>query len=388
MTTAFTAGVVEPWMNGIGGGGYMVVHPPDEEPPVVTYPMVAPAGARPEMFPLSGAGSDAALFGWPAVVESANVFGYRSVAVPGTVAGLALALQRWGTISLAEALAPAIRWAEEGIPVSWHTTLKIAGDLGTLKRFPATAAIFLDGDGNPPVTIEQDRPRRIRQEDLARTLRAIASEGPRVMYEGSLGRAIADDLAANGAPFTRDDFANYQAQIAPALTTTYGGSEVHTVGGGTGGTTLVESLNILTELDHAQSWLSHPARPASHGPGLSHRVCRSLRLARRRDADRDPGRRPYQPEYARSGCGACGRTAWSRSQPRPRSGLASGTGSRVLDPRLRRQCQAPGQMADGSTTHLSVMDRDGMAVSCTQTLLSLWGSRVTTPGTGCSSTTA
>src|ERR687890_1144589 len=174
VTTAFTAGVVEPWMNGIGGGGYMVVQAPDEAPAVVTFPMVAPAGARPEMFPLTGAGSDAAPFGWPAVVDSANVWGYRSVAVPGMVAGLALALERWGTISLAEALAPAIRWAEEGIPVFWHTSLMIAGDLGTLKRFPATATIFLDDDGNPPVTDDQTRPYLLRQEDLARTLRAIA----------------------------------------------------------------------------------------------------------------------------------------------------------------------------------------------------------------------
>ena len=108
--------------------------------------MISPAEATPGMFPLSGEGSGDALFGWPAVVENANVWGYRSVAVPGTVAGLALALERWGTISLAEALAPAIRWAEEGFPVFWHTTLKIAQDLATLKRNPATAAIFLDGD--------------------------------------------------------------------------------------------------------------------------------------------------------------------------------------------------------------------------------------------------
>src|SRR3954447_15066156 len=75
VTTAFTAGVVEPWMNGIGGGGYMVVHAPDEAPQVVSYPMVAPAGAQPEMFPLSGTEVDEALFGWPAVVENANVVG-------------------------------------------------------------------------------------------------------------------------------------------------------------------------------------------------------------------------------------------------------------------------------------------------------------------------
>ena len=77
VTTAFTASVVEPWMNGIGGGGYMVVQAPDEAPAVVSYPMSAPAGARAEMFPLSDAGSDTELFGWPAVVDSANVSGYR-----------------------------------------------------------------------------------------------------------------------------------------------------------------------------------------------------------------------------------------------------------------------------------------------------------------------
>src|SRR3954447_24282778 len=271
VATAFTAGVVEPWMNGIGGGGYMVVQAPDEAPAVVAYPMAAPAGARPEMFPPSGAGSDTELFGWPAVVDSANVWGYRSVAVPGTVAGLALALQRWGTISLAEALAPAIRWADEGVPIFWHTTLMIAGDLGTLKRFPATATIFLDGDGNPPITLEQERPRRLRQVDLARTLRAIASEGPRVMYDGSLGQTIADALAANGASFTREASPSYQAQIAPALSTRYGGTEVHTVGGGTGGTTLVESLNILAELDLRNL--------GYHTPLALHRMTQAFRTA-------------------------------------------------------------------------------------------------------------
>src|SRR5215218_8954881 len=112
---ALVAGVVEPWMNGIGGGGYLVRHDPrTDEATVVEFPMVAPGGARDDMFPLSGAGTDAALFGWPAVVDNANIVGHRSVAVPGTVAGLALALETYGTISLAQALEPAIGYAEEG----------------------------------------------------------------------------------------------------------------------------------------------------------------------------------------------------------------------------------------------------------------------------------
>jgi gamma-glutamyltranspeptidase/glutathione hydrolase len=382
VTTAFTAGVVEPWMNGIGGGGYMVVQAPDEAPMAVEYPMVSPAGARAEMFPLSGIGSDDALFGWPSVVDSANVWGYRSVAVPGTVAGLALALERWGTISLAAALAPAIRWADEGFPVSWHTTLAVARDLATLKRFPATAAIFLDGDGNPPVTQEQNRPRLLRQEDLARTLRAIASEGPRVMYEGAIGQAIADDLTANGAPFTRDDFAGYQARISPALSTTYGGAEVHTIGGGTGGTTLVESLNILSRLDLRE--LGYHTPLALHRMAQAFRVAFADRFAWLADATQVdvPVSVLTDPDYA-----------WERYEDLPadalrplpaasagRVGVRHGLSTSIPD--YVGSAVAPGQMADGSTTHLSAIDRDGMAVSCTQTLLSLWGSRVTTPGTG------
>jgi gamma-glutamyltranspeptidase/glutathione hydrolase len=384
VTTAFVAGVVEPWMNGIGGGGYMVVHAPDEAPAVVSYPMRAPAGATPEMFPLSGAGKDEGLFGWPAVVDNANVWGYRSVAVPGTAAGMALALERWGTISLAEALAPAIRWAEEGLPVFWHTTLMVARDLGTLKRFPATAAIFLDGEGNPPYSLEQSHPRRVRQEDLARTLRAIASDGPRVLYDGQIGQAIADDLAANGAPVTRDDFASYQAQIIPALTTTFRDIEVHTVGGGTGGTTLAESLAMLNELDLRA--LGYHTPLALHRMAQAFRAAFADRFAYLADAEQVavPVEILTSPEYARERVAGFppDRLAPIPAATPERIGITHGLSTSIPDFVASAVCPSPNQMADGSTTHLSVMDRDGMAVSCTQTLLSLWGSRVVVPGTG------
>jgi gamma-glutamyltranspeptidase / glutathione hydrolase len=384
VTTAFAAAVVEPWMNGIGGGGYMIVQAPDEAPMVVEYPMIAPAGARPEMFPLSGAPADDTLFGWPGVVDNANVWGYHSVAVPGTVAGLALALERWGTISLAEALAPAIRWAEEGIPVTWHTTLEIAYGLGTLRRFPATAAIFLDSDGNPPWTYEQHRPPRIRQVDLARTLRTIAADGPRVMYEGAVGQAIAADLAANGAPFTADDFAGYRARIVPALTTTYRDSELHTIGGGTGGTTLVESLNILREFDMRA--LGYHTPLSLHRMAQAFRVAFADRYAWLADAAQVeiPDALLTSDEYARERAAELNEQGFeplAAASP-GQTGIRHGLATSVPDFVSAAAAPAPGQMADGSTTHLSVMDRDGMAVSCTQTLLSLWGSRVTTPGTG------
>ncbi|MDP8908406.1 MAG: gamma-glutamyltransferase family protein, partial [Chloroflexota bacterium] len=140
VATAFAAGVAEPWMSGLGGGGFLVAHLAERgETVVIEYPMIAPAAATPEMFPLSGAGADNSLFGWPATQGNANVVGHRAVAIPGTVAGLALALARYGTMPLDRVLAPAIALAEEGVPVTWHTTLTIARDLANLRRFPATA---------------------------------------------------------------------------------------------------------------------------------------------------------------------------------------------------------------------------------------------------------
>ncbi|MEJ7901819.1 MAG: gamma-glutamyltransferase, partial [Thermomicrobiales bacterium] len=122
VATAFAMGVVEPWMNGLGGGGFIVGWLAEERRSfAIEYPMISPSGATPDMYPLSG-GTDAGLFGWPQTKDNANVLGYRSIAVPGTVAGLAEAVERYGTMSLPQVLEPAIALAEGGIPVSWHTT--------------------------------------------------------------------------------------------------------------------------------------------------------------------------------------------------------------------------------------------------------------------------
>ncbi len=301
----------------------------------------------------------------------------------GTTDGLAMALARWGTISLAEALAPAIRYAEEGVPIYWHTSWMIARDLATLRIFPETASIFLDANGCPPITQEQAHPKLMRQPDLARTLRAIASDGPRVMYEGAIGQAIAADLAANGAPFTGEDFATSQAQIVPALSTTYGGrggahhrwrhrrhdpgreprtsrrsSELRELGYHT-----PEALNRMAQAFRIAfadrfAWLADASQVA-----VPVEVLTDLAYARERAAEQAADRFVELPAATAA-----------------RVGIGHGLGSSVPD--YVGSALSPGQMTDGSTTHLSVMDGNGMAVSCTQTLLSLWGSRVTVPGTG------
>ena len=367
----FASGVVEPWGSGLGGGGYMVIQQPGNEAMVVEYPMIAPGGATPDMFPLAG-GTDPNLFGWPNVVESANLLGHRSVAVPGTVAGLALALERFGTKSLTEVLAPAIRYAEEGIPVDASWTYVTARYLATLSLFPESARVFLP-NGAIPYNEQPLVPTIFRQPDLARTLRAIADQGRAAFYEGEIGAAIAGHLAENGAVFQQDDLTSYTATVAPATSTTYRGYEVYSAGGASGGPTLLQSLNILSGFDLTE----HRHNSVTHLHLLAH----AFRAA---FADRfaylaDPSYVDVPLATLLSGDYAAERAmefAWDGVAP-----TAAGSRDR-LGVSHRLAASIPDYITGGSTTHFSAIDGDGMAVSTTQTLLSLFGSRVTVPGTG------
>jgi gamma-glutamyltranspeptidase/glutathione hydrolase len=368
---AFASGVVEPWGSGLGGGGYMVIQQPGEAAVVVEYPMVAPAGAMPDMFPLSS-GTDPSLFGWPNVVDNANLLGHRSVAVPGTVAGLTLALERFGTKSLAEVMTPAIRYAEDGIPVDASWTYVTARYLATLSRFPETARIFLPG-GAIPYNEQPLVPTIFRQPDLARTLRAVAEQGREAFYTGEVAASIAGHLSENGAVFGIDDLTGYTAQVVPAAAVSYRGYDVYSPGGATGGTTLLQSLNILSGFD----MIEHHHNSVAH----LHLLAYAFRAA---FADRfaylaDPTYVDVPIDALLSADYAAERAmgfAWDHIAPsaagnRDRLGVTHGLAASV-----------PDYTTGGSTTHFSAIDGDGMAVATTQTLLSLFGSRVTAPGTG------
>lgn len=373
VATAFTVGVTEPWMNGLGGGGFMVVWLAQERRSlVIEYPMISPLAATETMFPLSG-GVDAALFGWPSVVGNANVLGFQSIAVPGTVAGLALALERYGTLPLATVLEPAIVAAEEGIPVTWHTTLMEARDLGNLQRFPSTARVFLNADGNPLVSIEQTNPTSLRQPDLAATLRTIAEQGPRAFYEGEIAARIVGFLREHGAILTQEDFAAYQALDEPTVSVEYHGATVHTMGKGTGGTSLAQSLGMLDRVDLAEA--GHGTPESLHLLAQAFRQSFADRFAYLADPDTTevPLDALLDPAYAAE-CVA----RWREDALPPiRAGAKARLGvSHAL------AGSVPEYARDGSTTHLGVIDAAGNAVSLTQTLLSGWGSRVVAEGTG------
>ncbi len=174
---------------------------------IIDFPMISAAAATEDMFPLAQAGSsgDAFLFGWPATVDNANVTGYRAITVPGTVAGLALALERYGTLSLADVMEPAITLAEEGFPVTWHTTLSSSSlYLHAATAVPGNDGRFLAGSGR--FSVREFRTAQANASSANRilptTLRTIAEKGRREFYEGEVGQKITNDLEANGSPIT------------------------------------------------------------------------------------------------------------------------------------------------------------------------------------------
>src|ERR1700752_2362589 len=150
VATTFALGVLEPWMNGVGGGGAMVLYRAREKRyEVIDYGMCAPQSLKVEDYPLAGAGAASDIFPWPRVTDDRNVHGPGSIAVPGVVAGMEEAHRRHARMPWKELLAPGAKLAGEGLLGDWWPTLMVASSAVALRRYPASAAAYLQ-DGLPP----------------------------------------------------------------------------------------------------------------------------------------------------------------------------------------------------------------------------------------------
>jgi gamma-glutamyltranspeptidase/glutathione hydrolase len=356
VATAFAMTVVEPFMSSIAGSGTMLVHLAKRgETVALNFNGVAPLAAHETIYTIVGGVSDG-LFAWPRTENAANEHGHRSVAVPGSVAGLALALERYGTMTLADVLAPAIALARDGFEADWYLALNHAKFVQELSAYPATAKNYLR-DGRwihrPAGMLPGDR---MSYPDLARSLALIAKEGPDAFYRGALAQAIVDDMAANGGLIRYQDLAGYRVIVEPALRGTYRDVELAFSPGATGGVTALEILNILGQFPSAR---------------VGWETVEGLHLRASAIA------RGFRDRFEHLGDPSMVKAPWERlvSVEHARQAAAEirrGKPARTKTPRSTEEC----------TTHLSVVDRQRNMVALTNTAVSLWGSRVVVPGTG------
>lgn len=325
VAVSFAIGVLEPWMSGPAGGGAMMLWRADEgRARALSYGMRSSVSLDPAHFPLSGAGKASDLFPWEAVVEDRNITGASSIAVPGTVAGIAAAHDRFGRMPWAELLAPAIAHAQKGLHVDWYAALIIASAARDLARDPDAAAIFLD-DGQWPKgsgwTALADQ--RLDQSAMAATLAQLAEAGARDFYTGDLAQALVADVRDKGGFLTAEDLAHYAPIWSDPLQVPFRGGTVFAVPGLTAGPTLADAL---------AQWQAG-----------------------------------YAAEEAATPAGYLGRA----------SGLRTAYKTRLATMGDHESAKTP-----GCTTHFSIVDRAGNMVSMTQTLLSIFGSKVVSPSTG------
>jgi gamma-glutamyltranspeptidase/glutathione hydrolase len=382
VATAFAMTVVEPFMSSVAGGGTMLVHMARRgETLALDFNVQAPAACHESCYALAEGVADA-LFPWRRVVDDANNVGPRSVAIPGSVAGLCTALERFGTMELADVLAPAIRLAEQGFEVDWYVTLTTAPHCHELAAFPETARAYLR-DGHyvyrPAGLAAADV---LRQPDLARSLRLIAQDGPDAFYRGAIAQAIDAEMRRTGGFLRASDLAGYAPRVVEPLTTTYRGLELAFSPGATGGPTAAEMLHILAEFP--------PARLGYDTPGGLHLRAEAVRygfLDRLRHlgdplAVRVPWRGLASREHAREVAAGL-RAAGPRSDAKPPDAWAHeaavGGFKRMAAPRGRRRLPTAGS---DCTTHVCAVDRQRNMVSLTNTAVSLFGSRMVVPGTG------
>ena len=248
IATSFALGVVEPWMSGIGGGGYMIIRRAGEEnAQVVDFGMRAPAGLRVSDYPIVG-GKASDLFPWPMVKDDVNVFGAKAVAMPGLVAGMGAAHKAFGSMAWSDLVAPAVAEAEGGLLVDWYAQLILAGSAKGLAQFPASKAIFLDDDGFPKssawTALGQTKCDLSR---LGMTLKTIAEQGPDAFYKGDLAKSIVADLQAAGGRHTLEDFETYRAEIVSASEFNYKGHKIFGTPHMTAGPTLERVFDLLTQ---------------------------------------------------------------------------------------------------------------------------------------------
>ena len=349
VAVGFTLAVTLPRAGNLGGGGFMLIHSAKQRETVaLDYRETAPAASTRDMY-LDGQGN---------VDKDKSRYSYQSVGVPGTVAGLTLALEKYGTWPLSKVLEPAIRLAKKGFVVRKDLADSLAYSEKRLGKWPSTAKIFLKPDG----TAYQSGDRLI-QSDLAWSLEQIAKHGPAAFYEGEVATRIVADMEAGGGLIDAEDLRSYRAIIRRPIEGTYRGYRILSMPPpSSGGVHLVQILNILE--DFPIGFLGVNSADTIHLMAEAMKMAYADRSHHLGDPDywEVPIKGLTSKHYA-----AYQRKNINLTQARPSQDIGPGE---------------PAQYESNETTHFSVMDAHGNVVSNTYTINFGYGSGIVASGTG------
>lgn len=349
VATGFALAVTYPSAGNLAGGGFMLIHLADgDRETLIDYRESAPAAASRDMF-LDEKGE---------LDHAREYFSLQAAGVPGTVAGLLYALEKYGTLSREQVLAPAIALAAEGMPVTFPLYFEVGASAERLRQNPAAARVFFQADGSPYAIGDT-----WRQPDLAWTLGRISAHGADDFYRGQVADRIAAEMAAGGGLITARDLASYKVMEREPVRGTYRGFDiVSTPPPSSGGVHILQILNILEGYDLKA--MGH------NSAAYLHHLAESMKLAY---ADRSQ----YlgDPDYGAVPAAQLTDKAYAARQ---RQRIYSNRATPAAD-------IAPGKLTgveSENTTHYSVADRFGNVVSNTYTLNFSFGSHIVVPGTG------
>jgi gamma-glutamyltranspeptidase/glutathione hydrolase len=360
VATGFALAVVHPQAGNIGGGGFMLIRMAGGSTHFIDYREKAPAAATANMY-LDSSGN---------VIENASLVGYKAIGVPGSVAGLAYALKIYGTLPLAQVMAPAIKLARDGYALTWEDAEDLRDN--DLARFPESKRIF-QKNGN---YFQQGE--ILRQPELARTLERIA-KNPDDFYHGALAREIAAAIQKGGGLITADDLAQYEVKERKPIQGTYRDYDVISAPPpSSGGIALLEVLNILESYDLAK--LGNRSAETIHLTAEAFRRAFYDRAEFLGDPDfaKIPVAQLIDKRYA---------AGWRESINPAHASISKDLQRPAVFNELERYAESrPASISavhePENTTHYSVVDPAGNAVAVTTTLNDSFGSRVTAEGLG------
>ncbi|MFJ2989270.1 gamma-glutamyltransferase [Collimonas sp. NPDC087041] len=347
VAVGYAQAVVNPCCGNIGGGGFMTIHLADGRDTFINFRETAPAAASANMY-LDANGK---------AITNASLFGYLAAGVPGTVLGLDTAQRKYGKLTRAQVMQPAIKLARDGYILNRGDTDILDTTIAQFKKDPEAARLFLRRDGTPLQPGD-----RLVQKDLAKTLEAISRNGPDAFYKGAIPAAVERASKAGGGIITAADFAGYKISESAPLSCNYRGYVfVSAPPPSSGGATMCQILNILEGYDmkalgfHSASAVHYMTEAMRHSYMDRNTFLGDPAFVK------NPLDRLLSKEYAAS--------------IREKISADKATPSVEVQPGM-----APHEKPE--TTHYSIVDKDGNAVSTTYTINGRFGAVVIAPGTG------